>query len=121
MVAGDILTVLVGLAALANRHEIGAKQNASSGLECGLQDVCAFQVATGRGQYFTRLNRTIADLAVSEDFQEESRTVEVRQARPVDRPGRADEGCRMHVSNDSVVADWPVHCFSVVRLQASGR
>src|SRR5437660_2308335 len=113
MIASDILTVLVGLAALANRHEIGAKQNASGDFKFRLQDVCAFQVATGRGQYFTRLNRAIAALAVIEDFQEESRTVEVRQARPVDRPGGADKGCRMHVSNDGVVADWPVHCFSV--------
>ena len=88
-----------GIAAAADRHEVGDHQRAGLGLELGAQDVGAGQVgAAGGGDVFGQDFPRAAALGV-QDAKEHRVGVEAAHAAPVDAALAADEGAAVAIAD----------------------
>ena len=78
---------------VGERHEVGHRDHAFSGLERGLEDRGAGQIAAlGAADLALRRDQPAPVLGRAEQRGEAGVRIEVRQAEPVDRPVTPDQG-----------------------------
>src|SRR5262249_47669392 len=101
-----VVLVLLSVRRRMNRHEVDDLAHTVRRQEPGQQDVRVGQIHLPVSSLFrSDADAEMAAFPVVQNRREETRGVEVRETKPVDRSVDADEGSRVKIADDSVMFD----------------